>query len=234
MRVARHPVVIDERDARTEGPDILVGRLHELSACGVDRIGEVAFSILLGASNVEDEKRPLVPFAPPGVEGRRVHVLHAKAIGKPIGRPCRPLTPRVAARRAADRPGRARARSPRDASPWFRFEARSPGFGMPALMRPWAPMMLRVRPAQFTTTSVSESGAASPTRCTSSTPGQQTPLGMFIAWNSSIGRLSSTTRGSPRSIIAFSSSAETEGVSNSCSMNSPNALLGTLMPLNAV
>ena len=107
-------------------------------------------------------------------------------------------------------------------------------FGMPALMRDCAPMMLRVRPAQFTTTVVPGSGAASPTRCTSSAPGQQIPPGMLIARNSSIGRLSSTTRDSPPSIIALSSSAEIEGVSNSCSTYSPNALLGTLMPENAV
>src|SRR5438105_453169 len=35
------------------------------------------------------------------------------------------------------------------------------GFGMPALRSDWQPMMLRVRPAQFTTTSVSGSGAMS-------------------------------------------------------------------------
>ncbi len=37
-------------------------------------------------------------------------------------------------------------------------------FGIPALRSDWQPMMLRVRPAQFTTTSVSGSGARSCTR----------------------------------------------------------------------
>ena len=36
--------------------------------------------------------------------------------------------------------------------------------GMPALIRDWAPMMLRVRPAQLTTTNVSGSGAISAMR----------------------------------------------------------------------
>ena len=35
------------------------------------------------------------------------------------------------------------------------------GFGMPAFFSDWQPMMLRVRPAQFTTTSVSGLGARS-------------------------------------------------------------------------
>jgi hypothetical protein len=34
-------------------------------------------------------------------------------------------------------------------------------FGMPALISVWAPMMLRVRPAQLTTTVVSGDGAIS-------------------------------------------------------------------------
>ena len=37
-------------------------------------------------------------------------------------------------------------------------------FGMPAFISDWAPMMLRVRPAQFTTTVVSGDAATSPTR----------------------------------------------------------------------
>ena len=42
---------------------------------------------------------------------------------------------------------------------------------MPALRSDWQPMMLRVRPAQFTTTSVSGSGARSWMRQASSAPG---------------------------------------------------------------
>jgi hypothetical protein len=37
-------------------------------------------------------------------------------------------------------------------------------FGMPAFRSDWQPMMLRVRPAQLTTTSVSASGTRSCTR----------------------------------------------------------------------
>ena len=38
------------------------------------------------------------------------------------------------------------------------------GFGKPALRKDWAPMMLRVRPAQLTTTSMSGDGTRSGTR----------------------------------------------------------------------
>ena len=68
-----------------------------------------------------------------------------------------------------------------------------------------APMMLRVRPAQLTTTSVSGSGATSRTRSTSSAPGTSMPPGMAMRWYSSHGRLSSTTMSARRSISACSS-----------------------------
>ena len=51
-------------------------------------------------------------------------------------------------------------------------------FGTPALISDCAPMMLRVRPAQLTTTSVSGFGAMSWTRSTSSAPGTFTPVGI--------------------------------------------------------
>ena len=95
-------------------------------------------------------------------------------------------------------------------------------------------MMLRVRPAQFTTTVVSGDGTASCTRYASSAPGQHTPPGMLKFVNSGVGRLSRTTMSSPASSIACSSSAETCGVAHSCSTTSPNALLGTLTPLTRV
>ena len=50
-------------------------------------------------------------------------------------------------------------------------------FGTPALISDCAPMMLRVRPAQLTT-SVSGEGARSRTRSTSSAPGTLTPVGI--------------------------------------------------------
>ena len=86
------------------------------------------------------------------------------------------------------------------------------GFGTPALIRDCAPMMLRVRPAQFTTTVVFGFGASSRTRYTSSPPGTQVLPGMFITRYSLSGRLSSTTRSSPASMRARSSSALSEGV----------------------
>ena len=86
-------------------------------------------------------------------------------------------------------------------------------FGIPALIRDWAPMIDRVRPAQLTTTVVSGSGAISPTRRTNSAPGTSMPVGMFITRYSSIGRLSTTISFWSLSIMAFNSSAETDGVS---------------------
>ena len=106
-------------------------------------------------------------------------------------------------------------------------------FGTPALISDCAPMIERVRPAQLTTTSVSGFGAMSCTRSTSSAPGTLTPVGIETRWNSSRGRLSSTTMSVPDCISALSSSAEMLGVPFSCSTSSPNALLGTFTPENS-
>jgi hypothetical protein len=106
-------------------------------------------------------------------------------------------------------------------------------FGTPALISDCAPTMLRVRPAQLTTTSVSGDGAMSWTRSTSSAPGTFTPVGIETRAYSSNGRLSSTTMSVPDRISASSSCAEMLGVPRSCSTNSPNALLGTLTPENS-
>ena len=73
-------------------------------------------------------------------------------------------------------------------------------------------MMLRVRPAQLTTTSVSDEGAMSRMRRTSSAPGTLVALGIDTRWNSSNGRLSTTTMSVPLRIRPSSSSAETLGV----------------------
>ena len=54
-------------------------------------------------------------------------------------------------------------------------------------------MMLRVRPAQLTTTMVSGEGARSRARSTSSAPGTLMPVGIETREYSSNGRLSSTT-----------------------------------------
>ena len=105
--------------------------------------------------------------------------------------------------------------------------------GTPALISDCAPMMLRVRPAQLTTTVVSGEGAMSRTRSTSSAPGTLVEVGIETREYSSNGRLSSTTMSAPACIMALSSSALTLGVPLSCSTNSPNALLGTCTPENS-
>jgi hypothetical protein len=57
---------------------------------------------------------------------------------------------------------------------------------MPALRSDWQPMMLRVRPAQLTTTSVSGIGREIMARDTQARrPVASTPPGMFIRWYSS-------------------------------------------------
>ena len=70
-------------------------------------------------------------------------------------------------------------------------------FGRPALISDCAPMMLRVRPAQLTTTVVSGDGAISRARNTSSAPGTLVEVGIETREYSSNGRLSSTTRSAP-------------------------------------
>ena len=72
--------------------------------------------------------------------------------------------------------------------------------------------MLRVRPAQFTTTSVCGSGTMSPTRYASSPPGTLMPVGIDMRTNSSCVRLSSTTILRPESSHCFSSGGSTLSV----------------------
>ncbi len=105
--------------------------------------------------------------------------------------------------------------------------------GTPALISDCAPMMLRVRPAQLTTTVVCGDGARSRTRSTSSAPGTLTAVGIETRWYSSNGRLSSTTRSLRSRMSRASSAASMLGVALACSTNSPNALLGTLTPENS-
>ena len=106
-------------------------------------------------------------------------------------------------------------------------------FGTPALISDCAPMMLRVRPAQLTTTRVSGEGAMSWMRSTNSAPGTLIAGRDRDARNSSKGRLSTTTMSVPARISLLSSSAPMLGVPQACSMSSPNALLGTLTPENS-
>src|SRR5580692_3481472 len=72
--------------------------------------------------------------------------------------------------------------------------------GSPALISDCAPIMLRVRPAQLTTTVVSGDGAISRARSTSSAPGTLVEVGIDTREYSSNGRLSSTTRSAPAAI----------------------------------
>ncbi len=106
-------------------------------------------------------------------------------------------------------------------------------FGPPALISDWAPMRLRVRPAQFTTTVVAGSGAIVPTRMTSSAPGTLVAVGMLIAWYSSNRRASTTTTSAPVRSIAARFSAVTSGVPAVTAISSPNALLGALTSANS-
>src|SRR5262249_40056085 len=105
-------------------------------------------------------------------------------------------------------------------------------FGTPALIRDWAPILLRLRHAQLTTMVVDGEGTMSRTRSTSSAPGTLIPVGIETRVYSSNGRLSSTLNSVPSCIIAFSSAALMLGVPLSCSTNSPKALLGTCTPEN--
>ena len=86
------------------------------------------------------------------------------------------------------------------------------GLGTPALMSDCAPMMLRVRPAQFTTSVVVGLGAIARARRTSSAPGTLMPVGMLIVLYSSNRRASRMAISACSSISARSSSAESEGV----------------------
>ena len=90
-------------------------------------------------------------------------------------------------------------------------------FGTPALISDWLPMMLRVRPAQLTTTVVSGERTMSRTRSTSSAPGTLIAVGIDIRAYSSRGRLSSTTTSAPLRSSSSSSSAAMLGVPVACS-----------------
>ncbi len=100
----------------------------------------------------------------------------------------------------------------------------------PALISDCAPMMLRVRQAQFTTISV-PGRASAPARSTSSAPGTLVAVGMLIVWYSSNRRASSTTASRPSR--ALSSAGPTAGVPAHASTSSPNALLGALTSRNS-
>ena len=121
---------------------------------------------------------------------------------------------------------------PAKCQPMVPFSSATTGLGTPAFINDCAPIILRVRPAQLTTTVVSGFGARSCILYASSAPGTSIPLGMFILWYSLKGRLSSTTMSSPFAVFVARSAAEMWGVPAFASTNSPNALLGTCTPEN--
>ena len=155
--------------------------------------------------------------------------------------PKRSATPAAAdlaqARPSDDTPGARRVlplsqARPASVQPMVPLRSATTLFGTPALISDCAPMMLRVRPAQLTTTRVCGEGARSWMRSASSAPGTFTAVGIETRWYSSNGRLSSTTMSVPARMSRSSSSAAMLGVALACSTNSPNALLGTLTPEN--
>ena len=94
-----------------------------------------------------------------------------------------------------------------------------------------APMMLRVRPAQFTTTvAFGRSRSRSWMRRASSPPGALRPPGMQKRWYSSGVRVSRMISSSPRRWRRASSSASMVGTWCCTSTFSPKSLLGTFMP----
>src|SRR6185437_9264278 len=68
--------------------------------------------------------------------------------------------------------------SPARCQPMVPLRSATTLLGTPALISDCAPMMLRVRPAQLTTTNVLGEGAMSCTRSTSSAPGTLIPVGI--------------------------------------------------------
>ena len=139
---------------------------------------------------------------------------------------------------AADTPGARRSRpcsraSPASVQPMVPLCSATTRLGSPALISDWAPMMLLVRPAQFTTIVVAGSGASVRARSTSSAPGTLVAVGMLIVWYSSKRRASRTATPEPSRSRALSSPAVTPGVPAVAATSSPKALLGALTSRNS-
>jgi hypothetical protein len=118
--------------------------------------------------------------------------------------------------------------------PCVPFSSASTGLGRPRFSSVWAPMMLRVRPAQCTTTGVFGLGSSAGSRSARSPLGQLSAPGTVILRCSSSERPSTSTKLSPAARRATRSSALRRGVCWMCSTSSPNVLEGTLTPLNKV
>ena len=115
--------------------------------------------------------------------------------------------------------------------PCVPFSRANTGFSMPKFRSVCAPMIERVRPAQFTMILVIGFLTISRMRNGNSAFGQQMPPGIFILLYSAYGRPSTITKSSLFFFICASSVTVTRGVSYTCSTSSPNNLLGTLTPL---
>ena len=120
---------------------------------------------------------------------------------------CRPLT--VGAGAASSLPwSKVKSAS---SHPMVPFSNATTSLGIPARTSDSAPRMLRVRPAQFTTT-VASCSSKSNTRCTSSPPGHERPVGILMRLNSRSVRESKITSRRPSVIHWLSCSAFTCGV----------------------
>ena len=192
---ARHTrtyaAIVQQRDARVAHADPLIGRLHQLPAGRADAARAMTGAVLRRIAHIQHIERAV------GSSSRRARSMapitptpdcsanacaRCNAVAAVFGLP------------GANRSVRPRSqRKPASSQPIVPLRSATTLLGMPARRRLSAPMMLRVRPAQFTTTSVFGSGAMSPMRYTSSPPGTLMPVGIDMRTNSSCVRLSSTT-----------------------------------------
>lgn len=183
-------IVIQQHNARPSYAGEVVGLLHQLAAWRAQAAGIVTRRVLFGAADIKQEggavallqpalQRGLIDDRHPGPFGKMRHLSGPGAGGAGGGSYCRccccasvwpaSVQPIVPLRRA-----------------WT-------GFGTPALISDWVPMMLRVRPAQLTITGVCGEGVRLSTRRASSPPGTLMLPGMLMVWYSSKRRASTIT-----------------------------------------
>ena len=122
---------------------------------------------------------------------------------------------------------------PANFQPIVPFSSAATRLAMPTLRSDCVAMMLRVRPAQLSTSRVSAAGAASGARSTTSTPGALRPIGMFMVAYSSNLRTSTTATSPPAMTSAWSRSGAMKGTPRRHATSSPKALLGALTSLNS-
>ena len=160
---ARTPVSSSSTMRALRTPIHCVGRLHQLAARRVAAARTVAGAELRRIAHVEhvracgpdrprsgrDRAAPITPTPDASAKAWRGAAPAAAVFGVPGGK--RSVRPRS-------------QRQPASSQPIVPLRSATTLLGMPARRRLSAPMMLRVRPAQFTTTSVFGSGARSPMR----------------------------------------------------------------------